>query len=309
MPDGGAMIRILCIGEAMAEIRRDGSGYAVGFAGDTFNTAVYCRRSLQGGSVAYLTRVGTDPLSAGFLTLAWQEDIDVSPIHPEHAYNIGIYTVQTDDQGERSFAYWRDTSAARQLFRHPEDFAALEEADVLYLSAITLAILSPEARTALLDRLASLRKTGKRIAFDSNYRPRLWPDLETARRAIAQAWTITDIALPSVDDEMALFGDPDEAAVLRRLRGLGLRQGALKRGSLGPIALDPDVPPSIFAPATQVVDTTAAGDSFNGAFLAAWAVGKDTKTCMSDGHALARIVVSRPGAIVETAQAYPAQRP
>lgn len=295
------MTRILCIGEAMAEIRRDGPGYAVGFAGDTFNTAVYCRRSMQGGSVGYLTRVGTDPLSAGFLALASREQIDVSRIHREPAHNIGIYTVQTDDRGERSFAYWRDTSAARQLFRHPDDFAALDTADLLYLSGITLAILTPDARTALLDRLSSLRKTGKQIAFDSNYRPRLWPDAETARQAIARAWTLTDVALPSVDDEMALFGDPDDAAVLRRLRGLGLRQGALKRGSQGPVALDPDVPLSTFPPAEHVVDTTAAGDSFNGAFLAAWAMGKDTAACLAAGHALARIVVSQPGAIVDTA--------
>ncbi len=294
------MTRVLCIGEAMAEIRRDGPGYAVGFAGDTFNTAVYLRRTLESGSVGYLTRVGTDPLSAGFLALAGQEHIDVSQIHLESAHNIGIYTVQTDDRGERSFAYWRDTSAARQLFRHPEDFAALEGADVLYLSAITLAILSPDARTALLDRLASLRKIGKRVAFDSNYRPRLWPDIATARQVIARAWTVTDVALPSVDDEMALFGDPDDVAVLRRLRGLGLRQGALKRGALGPVALDPDVPQPAYPPATQVVDTTAAGDSFNGAFLAAWVRGEGTATCMAAGHALARIVVSRPGAIVET---------
>lgn len=293
------MTHILCIGEAMAEIRRDGPGYAVGFAGDTFNTAVYCRRSLHGGSVGYLTRVGTDPLSEGFLAMARKEVLDVTPIHQEPAHNIGIYTVQTDDRGERSFAYWRSTSAARQLFRHPEDFAALEKADLLYLSGITLAILSPEARLALLERLATLRKLGKRIAFDSNYRPRLWPDAVIARQTIADAWAITDVGLPSVDDEMALFGDPDDAAVLQRLRGYGLREGALKRGATGPLALDPNVPPSDFAPAKHVVDTTAAGDSFNGAFLAAWASGKDTATCMTAGHALARIVVAHPGAIVD----------
>jgi 2-dehydro-3-deoxygluconokinase len=294
------MTQILCIGEAMAEIRRDGPGYSVGFAGDTFNTAVYCRRRLKHGTVGYLTRVGTDPLSDGFLTLAQSEGLDVTSIRQETAHNIGIYTVQTDDHGERSFAYWRASSAARQLFRHPEDFATLEGADLIYLSGITLAILMPETRTALLDRLAKLREAGKRVAFDSNYRPKLWPDTKTARQVIAKAWTLTDIALPSVDDEMALFNDPDDAAVLQRLRRLGLRHGALKRGALGPVAMDPDIAASDFPPAPRVLDTTAAGDSFNGAFLAAWARGADTARCLSEGHALARIVVSRPGAIVPT---------
>ena len=296
------MIRILCIGEAMAEIRRDGSAYAVSFAGDTFNTAVYCRRRLKGGTVSYLTRVGTDPLSEGFMTLARSEALDITPTRQETSHNIGIYTVQTDNCGERSFAYWRATSAARQLFRHPEDFAALEHADLIYLSGITLAILLPEGRTELLDRLAKLRMAGKRVAFDSNYRPKLWPDAETARQVVAAAWAITDIALPSVDDEMALFGDPDDDAVLERLRGMGLRHGALKRGADGPVALDPAVATGDYSPAQKVVDTTAAGDSFNGGFIAAWASGADTATCMSEGHALARIVVSRPGAIVDTAE-------
>jgi 2-dehydro-3-deoxygluconokinase len=239
-------------------------------------------------------------LSNGFLALASRESLDLASIQREAERNIGIYSVQTDAQGERSFAYWRDNSAARQLFRHAEDFAALDQADLLYLSGITLAILSPEARASLMERLQRLRQAGKRIAFDSNYRPRLWPDVETARRAITQAWSITDIALPSLDDEMALFDDPDEESVLQRLRGLGLREGALKRGAIGPIALDQSVTSPPFLPAAQVADTTAAGDSFNGGFLASWVEGADTMSSMSAGHDLARIVVSRPGAIVET---------
>jgi 2-dehydro-3-deoxygluconokinase len=289
------MTRILCIGEAMAEIRRDGAGFAVGFAGDSFNTAVYCRRRLKGGSVAYLTRVGNEPLSEGFLRLARTEGLDLSFIGRETAYNIGLYSVQTDAAGERSFAYWRADSAARQMFRRPEDFAALQGADLIYFSGITLAILTPEAREALLRRLADLRKSGVRIAFDSNYRPRLWPDAATAREVIAQAWALADIALPSIDDEMALFGDADAAAVLARL---GPREGALKRGAEGPMPLRPEVTVPDFAPAARVVDTTAAGDSFNGAFLAALAGGADTATAMTAGHVLAREVVGQHGAIV-----------
>ncbi len=294
------MMRILCIGEAMAEIRGDSAGFAVGFAGDTFNTAVYCRRLLRQGSVGYQTRIGMDPLSEGFLRLARAEGLDISAVGRETAHNIGIYSVETDPQGERSFAYWRSMSAARQLFRTPGDFAALETADILYLSGITLAILEDRAREALLARLAALRSAGRRVAFDSNYRPALWPDADTARRVIGQAWGLADIGLPSVDDEMALFGDADEAATLQRLRGLGLRQGALKRAALGPVPLDPAIAVSRFAPAEEVRDTTAAGDSFNGAFLATLANGAGAAEAMAAGHALASIVVTHPGAIVPT---------
>lgn len=291
------MTRILCIGEAMAEIRSEGAGFAVGFAGDTFNTAVYCRRCLRSGSVAYQTRIGNEPLSEGFLRLAGAEGLDLSATGREAGHNLGIYSVQTDAKGERSFAYWRSDSAARRMFLTAADFAALEGADLIYLSGITLAILTPAAREALLVRLAELRVAGARVAFDSNYRPRLWPDAETARQVIGRAWALADIALPSVDDEMALFGDADAASVLARL---GPREGALKRGAEGPLALRPGVTTPAFVPAERVVDTTAAGDSFNGGFLAALAGGADTAAAMVAGHALARQVVGLPGAIVPT---------
>ncbi|MBE2276679.1 MAG: sugar kinase [Rhodobacteraceae bacterium] len=280
------MTRILCIGEAMAEIRREGAGFAVGFAGDTFNTAVYCRRRLKRGSVGYQTRIGTDPFSGAFMNLANAERLDLSAIRSDPAHNIGIYSVQTDAADERSFACWRSMSAARSLFQRAEDFAAPTNADILYLSGITLAILTPAARAALMTSLAELRVAGRRVAFDSNDRPQLRCDAGTARQAIAEAWALTDIALPSVDDEMALFGDANAAQVLERLRGLGVVAGALKCGAL---AMEPGVAPQTFPRANRVVDTTATGDSFNGGFLAAWAEGADTSQAMLVGHDLARM--------------------
>lgn len=292
------MTHILCLGEVMAELRTDGAGFAVGFAGDTYNTAVYCRRTLRGGRVSYVTRIGHDPLSDGFLAAARGHGVDTSAITRDGAQNLGIYAVKTDARGERSFAYWRSTSAARQMFQTPAELEPLGTADILYLSAISLAILTPGARAALLARLATLRAAGLRIAFDSNFRPSLWPDLATARAVVSQAWQLADIALPSVDDEMALFGDRDARAVLARLRGLGLRHGALKCGAEGPIALDPACPGQTYAPAERVVDTTAAGDSFNGTFLAAHAMGQDEKTALAIAHTQARRVVAAPGAII-----------
>lgn len=300
-------MRIICAGEAMAELRKAEAGFAVGFAGDTFNTAVYLRRLLEPAhQVAYLTQVGQDPLSQGFLDLAEAEGIETSSIRRDPLRNLGIYSVQTDARGERSFAYWRNQSAARQLFSDAQDLEALAGADVLLLSGISLAILSPEARSAVLDRIALLRAKGLRFAFDSNYRPRLWEDAATARETMARAWALADIALPSVDDEMALFGDKDAAAVLSRLRGWGCREGALKCGAEGPLPIDPATPrPEGLRPAARVVDTTAAGDSFNAGWLAAHARGLDATACMAQGHALAAHVVGQPGAIVDMTGFHP----
>ena len=90
-------LELFAIGEVMAEIRREPElGFRVGFAGDTFNTAVYCARQLgASGRVGYCTRVGLDPLSEAFLAMAAEEDLDVSHVARDQEHFIGIYTVST----------------------------------------------------------------------------------------------------------------------------------------------------------------------------------------------------------------------
>lgn len=297
----GVSARLLAIGEVMAEIRTSGDGgFAMGFAGDTYNTAVYAARALgTAGEVAYLTRVGTEPLSAALMEQAAEEGIDVTHVAVDPDRNIGIYSVSTDAHGERSFHYWRADSAARRLFAVEETAMFMPQAEIIYLSGITLAILTPVARKRLVEALSKRRAEGALIAFDSNYRPKLWEDAATARAAMQALWDITDIALPSIDDEMALFGDASEEAVVERFAARSWQGIAIKRGVRGPISphLSPDAHPD-FPPAKRVIDTTAAGDSFNGGYFAAFMDGADEASRLAAGHSLASRVVGTSGAII-----------
>ena len=86
--------RIVFAGEVMGELRHqrtgDASRFSVGFAGDTFNAAVYCKRSLStGAEVFYQTRIGHDPLSYGALGLAKKEGLDCSFVRHDDTQNLG----------------------------------------------------------------------------------------------------------------------------------------------------------------------------------------------------------------------------
>lgn len=295
------MTSVVCLGEAMIELSLSEASpdtAGIGIAGDTYNTAVYLKRTVPALRIAFATKVGTDKLSDRLVGTMAAEGIDTSLVQRDSDRRPGLYAITTDTHGERSFTYWRETSAARVVFAPPGlKRPDLAEFDVLYLSAISLAILPDGDRRTLLNWLPEYRKGGGRVAFDSNYRPALWDNLLTARAAIEAAWRQTDIALPSVDDEMMLYSDPGEDAVVARLQSWGVRSGALKRGAQGPRALDGSEADG-FAPVLQVVDSTAAGDSFNAGYLAGRLAGAPEIDCLHAGHALASRVIGHRGAIM-----------
>ncbi len=295
--------KIACIGEVMIELVTDADGRAaVGVAGDTFNTAVYLRRLLRGPEtrVSYVTALGTDPYSQRILAAMRDHGLDADHVELRADRVPGLYAIDTDAAGERSFTYWRSNSAARTLFAEPctVPLAALDGFDLVFLSGITMAILPPDMRRLLIDRIDRFRAAGGRFAYDSNHRPALWDSAEAAREINAALWSRADIALPSVDDEMHIFGDADEDAVVTRLRRLGVGSGALKRGAKGPRPLTGDAAPPPAPEPVRVVDSTSAGDSFNAGYLAGIAQGQEPQAAMRMGHDLAARVVQHRGAII-----------
>ncbi len=293
--------RIACIGECMIELREldlDTGSARIGFAGDTLNTAVYLAR--LGIGVAYVTNLGQDRFS-GRMLQAWQEEgIDVAPVGRDASRLPGIYAIETDAEGERSFRYWREASAARTLFSGVgASFGDLERFDAVYLSGVTLAILPPGVRAALIAAAGRLRAAGKWVVFDTNYRPALWPDAATARDCFAEMWAVTSLALPSFDDEERLYPGSSPADAVARIGGLGPREVVLKNGARGPLIRAGGVTrQAAFPVAAQVTDTAGAGDSFNAGYLAARLGGAGPMEAAAAGHRLAVTVIGHHGAVI-----------
>ena len=171
--------------------------------------------------------------------------------------------------------------------------------DLVYISGITLGILAPIIRQKLLRFLERYRAAGGLVAFDSNFRPQLWESHKQALQSIDAFWRACDSALPSMDDERALFGAETTDETFQRFASYGVTSGALKRAGEGPQLLYHTQPDENFSSVARVVDTTAAGDSFNAGFLASLIAGHTEHHAAANGHAIASEVIQKKGAIVE----------
>jgi 2-dehydro-3-deoxygluconokinase len=298
------VLRVAAIGECMVELsQRDTVTFSLAFGGDTLNTAVYLARATPRSHLAvdYVTALGNDPYSEAMVGMWRDEGIGTETVARLPGRLPGLYLIRIDAAGERQFFYYRSAAAARELFNDETtelQRSALPGYDLLYFSAITLSVLSETARSRLFETLDQARARGTRVAFDSNYRPAGWPDRATAQRVIGHFLRHVDIALPTADDEKALFGDADAMATAARYAGI-VPETVVKTGGEGCLLVrGSERVPIPVSEIVRPVDTTAAGDAFNAGYLAARLAGRPPEAAAQAGHAMAAAVIRHRGAII-----------
>lgn len=302
--------KIAVIGECMIELSQKESDLSRGFGGDTLNTAVYIARQVENQQlgVDYVTALGTDSFSSDMIAAWEQEQIGTSLIQRMENKLPGLYVIETDEHGERTFYYWRNDAAARYWLESDRADAISQQLasyDYLYLSGISLAILSPQSREKLMGLLTTCRNNGGKIIFDNNYRPRLWPSAEVTQAAYQAMLACTDIAFLTLDDETLLWGESPVEDVIARTRAAGVSEIVIKRGADACLVAVEDRPllevPAVKLPASSVVDTTAAGDSFSAGYLAVRLCGGSAEDAAKRGHLTASTVIQHRGAIIPLA--------
>lgn len=294
---------LLSLGECMVEMAPTTDGpYQMGFAGDTFNTAWYARKLFPADwKVEYFTALGDDPASSEMLDFMQKSGISTDNVQQIAGKTVGLYMIQLKD-GERSFAYWRETSAAKLLAQDKERLSAgMKSAGIVYFSGITIAVLSADDRENFYAALRDARIDGSTIIFDPNLRPRLWPDTNTMCKAVTDAAECSDIVLPSFEDEYDYFGDKTVEDTAARYRDAGAAMVVVKNGEDKMYIWDKAEGAQYFTPTivTDVIDSTAAGDSFNAGFMAKLVAGCPIIEAVANGAELSATVITKRGALVE----------
>lgn len=298
--------KIAIIGECMIELSEKGENIKRGFGGDTLNTAVYlARQSDKQLRVDYVTALGTDSFSDQMIAAWQQEKVETALVQRLDSKMPGLYFIETDDHGERTFWYWRNDAAARFWLDSAQADAICQQLahyDYLYLSGISLAILPAASREKLMTLLSACRQNGGKVIFDNNYRPRLWADKASAQQAYAEMLRHTDMAFLTLDDEDLLWGEQPLDAVIARTRAAGVQEIAIKRGADSCLVAVGDEPlrevAAIKLAKEKVIDTTAAGDSFSAGYLAVRLAGGSAEDAAARGHLTASTVIQYRGAII-----------
>jgi 2-dehydro-3-deoxygluconokinase len=301
--------KIAVIGECMLEVssltgdsNQSSLPAGLSFGGDTLNTAIYLAR--LGIDVDYVSALGDDEMSSWMLSQWRSEGVGCNLVSRVENTVPGLYMIQIDDQGERSFLYWRSNSPATRMFDNASEaealFDHLSAYQHIYLSGITLAIYTEAARHRLFDFLKNYRMRGGNVIFDGNYRPRLWSSPEVARDAYEKMYRLADLVLPTDEDEALLFGAEEPEQVVSRLKSFGASEVILKMGAKGCLIGSESGMELVPAEVVKVVDSTAAGDSFNAGFMASKFQQSDLKTACGKANRLASVVIQYRGAIIPT---------
>ncbi|MEJ6388753.1 sugar kinase [Gymnodinialimonas ulvae] len=300
----GAPLCIASIGECMVEMAplQTAGQFQQSFAGDTLNTLWYLRHLCPDWTCRYVSRVGRDKVSDDMLAMMAGAGIETGHIQRDPERTVGLYMISLSE-GERSFAYWRGQSAAKRLSEPPAQVAdAIADADVVFFSGITLAILEAHSRPAFLQSIDTARHAGKTVVFDPNLRPKLWQDVAQMRDAVMAGAGVSDMILPSSDEEALHFGDANIVATTERYLAAGAGSVVVKNASdTLHFVHNGHTGQATPRPAEVVVDTTSAGDSFNAGLLAGLSRHASINDAIALGCDVARQVIGQKGALVALA--------
>lgn len=295
------MNSIYFLGECMVELKSlNENTMHQSFAGDVYNSAVYLKRCFRDIETGLISAVGKDSLSSRMIAGFEKEGINSKYVFRHESLAPGMYYIETDSAGERRFTYWRNQSAARKIVSFLDDdvLNQLIDCDYFFFSGISLAVIEPYQRKLFWEKLEKLKRFGVKIVFDPNYRARLWGAEREAVDNFNTAFKLADIVLPGVEDLEMLYSIDNAHDAVAYCTSMGATEVVVKNGASSVLTYcNGIVAEHVITPVGNVVDTTSAGDAFNGVYLGARLSGFDVSHAVAQAAKAAGIVIQFPGAI------------
>lgn len=301
------MKKVVLFGECMVELKQTSTGTSLpvtmqqAFAGDVFNAAVYMHRCFKQIDVQLFSALGHDEYSQNMKRYFAQQGVGTDLIMTSPDKIPGLYSIQTDGNGERSFTYWRNDAAARYTIElmTSDIVEQLKQCDMFVFSGISLAVIKPEFRHTFWLLIEKLKAKGVEIVFDPNYRQRLWQSVEETKAQYQLALQHSDIVLPGIEDFEVLYGLNTFEQVVEFCQGYDINELVIKDGPNGVFIVHQGQTQFVeVKPVFEVVDTTSAGDSFNGVYLGARIQGESIHDAAIKAASVAGFVIQHAGAIV-----------
>ena len=292
---------VICFGEALIDMLHVGDEVYHRYPGGApANVAVALAR--LGGNARFAGQVGADSFGEVICRALTEYGVNTELVLRHPRANTAMALVSLDDAGERSFSFYREQTADLLLTPAQISDKWFHPGGIFHLCSNTLTTpLGIEVTAAAIDRA---KQQGMRLSVDVNLRHNLWPD-GRADRAVVQAVVARAELLKFCRDELEYLSEGQGQAYIDACLARGASLVVVTDGS-GPVRYyTRQGAGTVAVPATEVVDTTGAGDSFVGALLYAL-TREDGSADLADAPTLegyldfavqcGALTVSRPGA-------------
>ena len=283
----------------ISSLENNSSNIKINFGGDTYNSAVYFSRLTNDKTnTFYSTALGKDNFSKKMISRFKNENIKCDYIRTDGDNPPGLYSIEINEKGERSFSYWRDQSPSKYIFLGSKGKKLIKDinnADIFYYTGISAGILDEKQRKDLI----KIGSTATICGFDFNYRSQLHYNKKVSQLLFNEINNRVDIHFVSFDDARELFKIKNPLEIFeiinekKNLILIRYKNSIIFKNKQQEIK-------TVTVPHGEVVDTTAAGDAFNGSFLAIMNNNKNVpvEENILISHSVTREVIKHRGAII-----------
>lgn len=260
-----------------------GLDFETGPGGKGCNQAIAAKRA--GADVVFATKVGKDSFAKLARGICEKEGLDLSYMYEDDTLPTGSAYILLEEASRQNMIVVNKGACSN--FR-PEDMAELE---ALFAQTDILLMQLETNLDSVETAAVSAKKAGALVVLNPAPAAKLSPE----------TYKYIDIITPNETEAEILTGikvDSEESAAgaAEKLKALGVRQVVITLGSKGAYVDDGSSAAMIPCKKVQAVDTTGAGDTFNGAMVAALAEGKTLFDAAAFGCAAATLSVTKRGA-------------